>query len=231
MPTLVLCSPKGGVGKTTSAVLIALILAEAGSTVTLIDGDPNQPIARWAGRTQLPAGLTVVEKANQDTIQHQIEAAAADSAFVIVDTEGTAGLMVSYAIAEADLVIIPVQGSQLDAIQARRAIDLIKATSKSVRRTIDHVLLRTRVNPAVRSTVVKEVFDLLSETGVDILKSGFNERSAYLAIFGYGRTLSTLDGIKAGDVKKAAENARQVASEIIARLKKSSVASSGKGRV
>jgi chromosome partitioning protein len=219
MPTLVMCSPKGGVGKTTSAVLMALSLAQGGTSVTLIDGDPNQPIARWASKTDLPDGLQVRTQANQDNIQSLIEEAASATAFVIVDTEGTAGLMVSYAISEADIVIIPVQGSQLDAVQARRAIELVKATSKQVRRQIDHVILKTKINPAVRSTVVREVFDSLSSTGVDILTAGLNDRSAFQAIFGYSRTLETLDGIKAGDVKKARANVKAILAEIIKRLR------------
>ena len=54
----------------------------------------------------------------------EIEAAARKTPFVVVDLEGTASMMVAYAISRADLVIIPTQGSQLDAAQAAKAIKL-----------------------------------------------------------------------------------------------------------
>ena len=51
---LVTCaSAKGGVGKTTSAVHIAAVLASNDKTL-LIDGDPNHSALKWAKRGNLP---------------------------------------------------------------------------------------------------------------------------------------------------------------------------------
>jgi chromosome partitioning protein len=74
-----------------------------------------------------PDGLTVMSDVSEETIVDQIETASAKATFVIVDLEGTANLLVSYAISFADFVIIPMQGSQLDAKQAGRQIRLIRA--------------------------------------------------------------------------------------------------------
>src|SRR3712207_1669174 len=57
MPTIVLASPKGGAGKTTSAVLLATELAQSGAAVTVIDADPNRNISEWAARPGRPEGL------------------------------------------------------------------------------------------------------------------------------------------------------------------------------
>ena len=46
--------------------------------------------------------------------------------FVIVDLEGTASLMVSNAIGMSDLVIIPIQGSSMDAKGGAKTIRLIR---------------------------------------------------------------------------------------------------------
>src|SRR5215831_3074818 len=48
MPTIAITSSKGGSGKSTTAALLAMTLAEHGATVTVIDADPNRPIAKWA---------------------------------------------------------------------------------------------------------------------------------------------------------------------------------------
>ena len=54
MPTIVFASPKGGAGKSTSAVVLATELAGRGATVAIIDADPNKPVSRWANRPGKP---------------------------------------------------------------------------------------------------------------------------------------------------------------------------------
>ena len=122
MPTIVFASPKGGAGKSTSAVLLGAELARKGAAVTIIDADPNKPLSQWARRPGCPPNLTVLADVTESTVIDVIEDAAATTPFVIVDLEGTASMMVAYAISRADLVIIPTQGSQLDAAEAAKAI-------------------------------------------------------------------------------------------------------------
>jgi hypothetical protein len=54
MATIVFASPKGGAGKSTSAVLLATELASRGATVTVIDADPNKPLSQWPKRPGKP---------------------------------------------------------------------------------------------------------------------------------------------------------------------------------
>jgi len=62
MPTIVFASPKGGVGKSTAAVLLATELAGFGAGVTMIDADPNKPLSMWARRPGKPNNLTAAMK-------------------------------------------------------------------------------------------------------------------------------------------------------------------------
>ena len=48
MPVIVMASPKGGVGKSTCAVLLASEFARMGADVTVLDCDPNKSLTRWA---------------------------------------------------------------------------------------------------------------------------------------------------------------------------------------
>ena len=81
MPTIVFASPKGGAGKSTSAVVLATELARARAGVTIIDADPNKPVSKWAKRPGKPENLTVVADAAEDTIIGQIDQASRQSAF------------------------------------------------------------------------------------------------------------------------------------------------------
>ena len=133
MPTIAFVSPKGGAGKTTSAFLLSTALAKL-YDVTVIDADPNHPIQTWATGGNTPPRLTIVSDVDEDTIIERIEDAATKTPFVIVDLEGTASKIVVYAISQADFVIIPTQGSQLDANEASRAIRVVLQSEKMTAR-------------------------------------------------------------------------------------------------
>jgi len=149
MPTIVFVSPKGGAGKTTAALLLASQLASS-YDVTLIDADPNRPIKAWAsGNT--PKRLSVVSDVDEDNIIERIEEAAQKSPIVVVDLEGTAAKIVVLAVSQADLAVIPIQGSQLDAEQASRAIKVIKQREKMTGRALPYAVLLTRTNPVIRT--------------------------------------------------------------------------------
>jgi chromosome partitioning protein len=132
MPTIVFASPKGGVGKSTAAVLLASELASHGGTVTMIDADPDRPLSQWAELPGKPERLTVIDSVSADSIIDVVEAAALQTTFVIVDLEGTASMMAGYDMSRADLVIIPAQGSHLDATEAVKAIKLVKSPGEGL---------------------------------------------------------------------------------------------------
>ena len=150
MPTIVFANPKGGAGKSTAAVILATQLARRGADITILDADPNKPVSEWA-RRGVPERLTVVADISEATIIDEIDSAAEKTTFVIVDLEGTASMMVAYAISRADLVIIPTQASQLDAKQAARAVSLIKQQEKAFRKAIPFSILFTRTSSAIRT--------------------------------------------------------------------------------
>jgi chromosome partitioning protein len=55
MPVFAFANPKGGAGKSTSALILAQALTRSGASVTVIDADPNRPILDWrSGVSQSP---------------------------------------------------------------------------------------------------------------------------------------------------------------------------------
>ena len=61
----------------------------------------------------------------ESTIIRVIREHSATRQFVLVDLEGTANRLVSRAITQADLVLVPLQASALDSNEASRAVGLI----------------------------------------------------------------------------------------------------------
>ena len=219
MPTIVFASPKGGVGKSTAAILLATELVGHKAAVTVIDADPNRPLSQWAARPGKPDLLTVIENATEETIIDTIEKAATQTPFVIVDLEGTASMMVGYAMSRADLVIIPAQGSHLDASEAAKAIKLVEAQERAFRKAIPYAVLFTRTNPVIRARTFQSVEAQLMEKKIPMLNSQLHEREAYRAIFSFGGTLATLDPSQVPNITAAKANAVLFASEVVQRLK------------
>ncbi|MDR3449612.1 MAG: ParA family protein [Alphaproteobacteria bacterium] len=219
MPVVIFSSPKGGAGKTTAATLFATQLAERGASVIVIDADPNKNVVDWANLAGVPKTLSVVGDVSEETIVDEIEAASEKASFVIVDLEGTASLMVSYAIAMADFVVIPVQGSQLDAKQAARQMKLIKGQEKITGRSIPFAVLFTRTNPAILPKTQRHIEERFTELNVPILATRLFDREAYRALFSFGGSLSALKNKGVSNLPAAISNAIEFTGEIVERLR------------
>jgi len=219
MATIAFANPKGGAGKTTAALLLASELAVRGAAVTIIDADPEKWISQWGALDGKPQNIQILSNVSEDTIVDQIEESSRDSQFVIVDLEGTASLMVASAIGMADLVIIPTQGSAMDAKGGAKTIRLIRNQERMSRRNIAHSVLLTRTSAAVTSRSMRNVQEQLSLNGVDVFMTTIVERAAYRDIFDFGGTLATLDSKVVSNLEKARDNAREFAGEVLSKLK------------
>ena len=224
MPTIVFVSPKGGAGKTTSALVLAEQLARS-ADVTVIDADPNRPIENWAKGGAKPERMTVVADADEENVIERIEEAAARTPFVIVDLEGTAAKIVVMAVSQADFVIVPTQGSQLDAEQAGRAFRVIQQQEKMVQRRVPGYrlpfsVLLTRTNSAIRTRTLAHIEKGLVAAGIPVFETELNEREAFRAMFSYRQPLAGLNSTEVANVDKAVANAEQFAQEVITALRK-----------
>ena len=219
MPTIVFASPKGGAGKSTSAVVLAAELARKGAAVTIIDADPNRPVSHWARRPGRPDNIAVISSASEATIIDEIEDAATRTPFVIVDLEGTASMTVAYAISRADLVIVPTQGSQLDAAEAAKAIKLIRQQERAFGRRIPYAVLFTRTSSAIRPRTLQHIQDEFAQHGVTSFATQMHEREAFRAIFSFGGTLEGLDPRQVSNRAAAIANARAFTAEAVGMLR------------
>ena len=90
---IVFTGDKGGVGKSTLAVLITEWLLSHGTQVNLIDADPNQTSKTWADKCEA-LGYRV---------------SIPDAPVTVVDTAGTSGSSLNKYIRRADIIVVPFQ--------------------------------------------------------------------------------------------------------------------------
>lgn len=218
MPVIVLASPKGGVGKSTTALVLATTLAERGAKVSVIDADPNQPIVGWSTLPGCPETLDVISCTSEKEIISTIRRAAERTPFVIVDLEGTANLLVAYAISRADLVVVPTQGSHLDGKEAAKAIQLVKEQEEYLGRTIPFAVVITRTSAAIRPKTLQHVEALLRDAGIPMFRTQMLDREPFRAMFSLGGSLEKLPPKEVSTRDGAIANAEAFASELLEKL-------------
>src|SRR3954453_16153851 len=94
MPVITIANPKGGSGKSTTALVLGTTLASHGARVAIIDCDPNQPLKGWRGGMSETTAV-IVPDMSESKIIPVIDSERAARQFVIIDLEGTASRMVS----------------------------------------------------------------------------------------------------------------------------------------
>lgn len=217
MPVIVISNPKGGTGKSTTSLVLATTLARHGASVTAFDCDPNRHLVAWKdGPTQ--SKVEIIGHADSTNIARMLKAEAARQQFVIADLEGTASLMVASAILAADLVIIPMQGSAMDASQARRAISFIDDQAAAVGPRPYRVLF-TRTKPGFATRDERIIRETMQAAGAPMFATDLAERAAYRSMFTFRQSLEELDPAAVNGLDKAIENADALAGEVVDSLR------------
>lgn len=218
MSIIVFASSKGGAGKTTAAIILASEFARQGNSkgmiITLIDADPNQHSAKWALKKGCPQNIKIIENSDEDSIIDDIENANQNSAFVIVDLEGTASMSVASAISKADLVIILCQGSQDDADEAIKTIKLIKRQERLLAREISFSVLFTRTNPAITPRTLTYIINEFKKSDIEIFNCSLIDREAFRAIRSFGGIIENLDSKEVSGKDKAVANVLAFTEEV-----------------
>lgn len=211
-------SPKGGCGKSTSALTLASVFADNKElSIAIVDADPRQSIARvWQSkRTEsklLDSPFDIISDFSESTILDTLDEAREKYDLVIVDLEGVAGLMASYAAAASDMCLVPMRPSALDGDAAGSALKMIRDAGRTARREIPAKILITQTDAAIMTTSYRELIKELDAAGIPRLQTELIRRAAYERMIAEGKTLFELDKTKA--VLGAIANAALLGQEI-----------------
>ncbi|MCY1165546.1 cellulose synthase operon protein [compost metagenome] len=178
MQIITLAAQKGGVGKTTLAVNLAVAAQAAGIRTALFDLDPQESATAWSERRE--AELPHVEPISARRLDQAIDAAEANGfALTIIDTPPAAGAEAAAAAQRADLVVIPCRPSLID-------LDAIKRTAQLITSTGRAGVVVLNAAPPTASTLLDDARTLAEATGLRVARTVLRERSAYRAAWPYG---------------------------------------------
>jgi chromosome partitioning protein len=167
---LAILSEKGGAGKTTVAVHLAVAAKLAGLDVAILDLDPQSSAADWSDRRGSDPEAVAIPPARLDKLL--IDLRANDTDLVIIDT-GRDSNNAGYTAAQAaDLVLIPCRGGGFDFRALSRTVDLCRLAHKR-----PHVLLNGMRPGAIRAA--DDAREALAGHGCDIAPVIIHDRAAY----------------------------------------------------
>jgi chromosome partitioning protein len=216
MPNIAFISPKGGVGKTTACLLLALGLAERGQRVAIIDSDPNKPLVRWANLPDRPDLISVHPAPTAPDIRDAArEAQRRQPDWLIMDTEGSERGAMAFAALRFDLVLTPVSGSQLDLHEAVKAADMVRSFGRRGGRALTHRAVLSRIPAAIKPRMLKSVVAQLREAAVEILPTPWIDKEAFRTLFHTGGGFEGLLSQGVGGVDAAHHNAASFVSDVI----------------
>ena len=208
LATVAFISPKGGAGKTTAALLLALGLNARGRKVAIIDSDPNKPLVHWAEMPGCPQGVSIHPAPSMHDVPAALrEARRKEPDWVILDTEGSIRGALAFTALRLDMIITPLAGSQLEADQALVASQLVRQHGMRAGHPMLHRALLTRVPAALRPKNLKHVIDQLREQGMELLPTALIEKEAFRALFAHGGGLDQLTAHEVGGIDAAKANA------------------------
>jgi chromosome partitioning protein len=113
MKTIAIISQKGGAGKTTVAIHIAVAAEQRGMNTAIFDLDPQASAASWSDKRVNPSPTVVSAQAAR--LQSLLKQATEQSAdLVIIDSAPNADAASLAAAKAADLIIIPCRPAAFD---------------------------------------------------------------------------------------------------------------------
>jgi chromosome partitioning protein len=203
---ITIAQQKGGSGKTTLAVNLAVAFSRMGHSVALLDTDPQGSLGRWflARRARMDDPGMELSTASAWGVSYECEKLRKIHDFVIVDTPPKVDADLRPALREADLILVPVAASHVDLWAVEGVLDL--AARERKRTTI--VLNRTKAG----TRLGEEVAAAAAALDTEVAQSRLGQRVVF------AETLGTGLGAQEAGKSAASVEVQALADEVVGRL-------------
>ncbi len=203
---ITIAQQKGGSGKTTLAVNLAVAFRRAGLSVALLDTDPQGSLGRWFLMRRQALGEAGMEFSTASAwgVSYECEKLRKAHDIVIVDTPPKVDADLRPALREADLVLVPVSASHVDLWATEGVLDLALRERKRALIVLNRMKSGTRLGA--------EVAEVAAGLEADLAEARLGQRVVFAETLGQGLGALEAPGAVAHD------EVTRLATEILARL-------------
>lgn len=185
MKTVAVLSQKGGAGKTTLVLHLAVAAATEGASVTVLDLDPQASATGWSDSRPLPA--PAVQSIQASRLGKALEGAAkAGTGLVLIDTAPHAADAAVAAAEAADLILIPCRAGILDLRAIAATARIAKLAGVPAFAVLNHA-------PHRAPRVVEDAAAAVRHHGLDFAPVVLHQRAAYAHALTLGQTASEFE--------------------------------------
>lgn len=187
MKTIAVLSRKGGAGKTTLAVNLAIAAHLAGRAVTLADADPQRS-ATDSLRARSGPGPDLAETSAGKVFQIRSAAERADMDYLFIDTPAAPEAEVVQIANCVDFCILVCRPSFLDIASITRSAEMVRRLGKPSMIVLNQAPARRN---GLEAPAVLKAVEALRFTGLSIAPTGLRSRVMFQQAIAQGR--STLE--------------------------------------
>lgn len=191
MRTLAVLSRKGGTGKTTVAIHMAVAAEAAGRKTLIADLDPQKSTLEWSRERQIFAATPAVMEAKVGTLFMQRQSAARDGYdLMVIDTRPSTDLECAEAVRWADLCLIVVRPCYFDLCAIARTVELVTNMHKQALFLINQAPPRRK---GEEPRLILDTYEALLDMGLPVASAGLRYRTAYQNAVCEGKAAQELD--------------------------------------
>lgn len=181
---ITIAQQKGGAGKTTMALQLAVAWQKQGQRVALIDIDPQGSAGAWSHmRARVLAeqyeGPEVVAITGWRMVGELSRLKQYGFDIIIVDSPPRAEAEVSIAVRSSDLVVIPLQASPMDLWATKPTLQFAH------RERVPALLVMNRIN--MRTNLAARMIEEAQQLGAEVASSTIGNRVAYASSLAEGK--------------------------------------------
>ncbi len=175
MRTICLLAQKGGTGKTTLCLHLAVLANELGRDAVILDIDPQGSSSSWRRRRQLES--PVVERCTAEDLEQKLSDLAAQGRdLVLLDTAPHSSHDAATAVTLADLVLIASRPAILDLEAIGESVKIVKRQDAR-----GAVVLNACPPPNIfgETAIVREAREAVAAYGLPVSPVGVSQRAAF----------------------------------------------------
>jgi len=171
MKTIAILSQKGGAGKTTLALHLAVATEQAGKTCVVLDLDPQASATQWKdSRQEEKPAVISLQAARLGAVMNAAQKEGAE--LILIDTAPHSESASLAAARMSDLILIPCRPAILDLRAIRNTIDIARIAQKPVFVVFNSV--------SSRGTLTQDAENAVAAYQVEVAPVRLGQRAAFV---------------------------------------------------